>query len=211
MAAQGGLRRQRGTPGFAGVSFTGWGLGRARAYLFQGREYSWATGLYYFRARWYDPVTGRWLSNDPIGINGGLNQFVAFDNNPVMLTDAFGLCPEDSSQTGVVGAGIQGYLDYQAGFLGFYTSQLESYNQLANRLFLSHSLPPPIMSWMTDRLHQSQNVLSQRIFGKSAQEEGVSHTLGKFSAAGILMAASIQSGEGTRLTRGGSKFCVIRS
>ena len=40
-------------------------------YLFQGREYSWATGLYYFRARWYDPVTGRWLSPDPIGINGG--------------------------------------------------------------------------------------------------------------------------------------------
>ena len=65
-------------------------------YLFQGREYSWATGLYYFRARWYDPITGRWLSNDPIGISGGLNQFVAFDNNPVMFTDAFGLCPSDN-------------------------------------------------------------------------------------------------------------------
>jgi RHS repeat-associated protein len=31
--------------------------------------------LYYFRARWYEPVTGRWLSNDPIGISGGLNQY----------------------------------------------------------------------------------------------------------------------------------------
>ena len=62
-------------------------------YLFQGREYSWATGLYYFRARWYDPETGRWLSKDPIGINGGLNQFVAFDNNPVMFSDAFGMNP----------------------------------------------------------------------------------------------------------------------
>ena len=59
--------------------------------LWQGREYSWATGLYYFRARWYDPVTGRWLSPDPIGISGGLNQYVAFDNNPVNETDAFGL------------------------------------------------------------------------------------------------------------------------
>ncbi|MEI8242332.1 MAG: RHS repeat-associated core domain-containing protein, partial [bacterium] len=38
-------------------------------YLFHGREFSWTTGLYYFRARWYDPVTGRWLSPDPIGIN----------------------------------------------------------------------------------------------------------------------------------------------
>ena len=58
---------------------------------FQGREYSGATGLYYFRARWYEPVTGRWLSKDPIGISGGLNQYVAFNNNPVMARDPFGL------------------------------------------------------------------------------------------------------------------------
>ncbi len=45
-------------------------------YLWQGREYSYSTSLYYFRARWYDPITGRWLSKDPIGISGGLNQYV---------------------------------------------------------------------------------------------------------------------------------------
>ena len=56
-------------------------------YLWQGREYSWATGFYYFRARWYDPVTGRWLSNDPIGISGGLNQYVFCANNPVNYRD----------------------------------------------------------------------------------------------------------------------------
>ena len=28
-------------------------------HLWQGREYSWNTGLYYFRARWYDPCRGR--------------------------------------------------------------------------------------------------------------------------------------------------------
>ena len=65
-------------------------------YLFQGREYSWTTGLYNFRARWYDPITGRWLSNDPIGISGGLNQYVAFGNNPVNFRDPSGLCPDDS-------------------------------------------------------------------------------------------------------------------
>lgn len=59
-------------------------------YLWQGREYSWNTGLYYFRARWYDPVTGRFLSNDPIGISGGLNQYVAFNNNPVNYRDPDG-------------------------------------------------------------------------------------------------------------------------
>ena len=60
-------------------------------YLWQGREYSWRTGLYSFRARWYDPITGRWLSNDPIGISGGLNQYVFCGNNPVNFVDPFGL------------------------------------------------------------------------------------------------------------------------
>jgi len=59
-------------------------------YLFQGREYSWDTGLYNFRARWYDPQTGRWLSKDPIGISGGLNQYVFVGNNPVNFVDPHG-------------------------------------------------------------------------------------------------------------------------
>jgi RHS repeat-associated protein len=63
-------------------------------FLWQGREYSWKTGLYYFRARWYDPATGRWLSNDPIGISGGLNQYVAFRSCPTMFRDPSGLCVE---------------------------------------------------------------------------------------------------------------------
>lgn len=40
--------------------------------------------------RWYDPITGRWLSNDPIGISGGLNQYVFCGNNPVNFVDPFG-------------------------------------------------------------------------------------------------------------------------
>ena len=40
--------------------------------------------------RWYDPVTGRWLSNDPIGISGGLNQYVFCANNPVNFVDPLG-------------------------------------------------------------------------------------------------------------------------
>ena len=65
-------------------------------YCWQGREYSWKTGLYYFRARWYEPITGRWLSNDPIGITGGFNQYVFVGNNPVNFRDPSGLCKEKS-------------------------------------------------------------------------------------------------------------------
>ncbi len=60
-------------------------------YAFQGREIDWETGLYYFRARWYDPETGRWLSKDPLGISGGLNQYVFVENTPVNSIDPSGL------------------------------------------------------------------------------------------------------------------------
>jgi RHS repeat-associated protein len=60
-------------------------------YLWQGREYSFKTGLYFFRSRYYDPITGRWLSKDRIGIAGGLNQYVFCRNNPVNRRDPFGL------------------------------------------------------------------------------------------------------------------------
>jgi RHS repeat-associated protein len=59
-------------------------------YTFQGREIDYSTGLYNFRARWYDAETGHWLSKDPIGINGGLNQYVFCDNNPIMFIDPDG-------------------------------------------------------------------------------------------------------------------------
>jgi RHS repeat-associated protein len=40
--------------------------------------------------RYFDPVAGRWLSNDPIGISGGFNQYVFCANNPVNARDPFG-------------------------------------------------------------------------------------------------------------------------
>ena len=60
-------------------------------YLFQGREYSHATGFCNCRARWYDPATGRWLSKDPIGLSGGLNLYEFCGNDPVDFSDPAGL------------------------------------------------------------------------------------------------------------------------
>ncbi|MGI6347008.1 MAG: RHS repeat-associated core domain-containing protein [Limisphaerales bacterium] len=59
-------------------------------FLFQGREYDYTTQLYHFRARWYDPETGRWLSNDPNGISGGLNLYAFCSNDPVNYVDPRG-------------------------------------------------------------------------------------------------------------------------
>ncbi len=58
--------------------------------LWQGREYSWTTSLYYFRNRWYDPTIGRWISKDPIGIQGGLNLYEFCMSSPVANRDPRG-------------------------------------------------------------------------------------------------------------------------
>jgi len=78
-------------------------------YCWQGREISWKTGLYFFRARWYEPVTGRWLSNDPIGISGGLNQYVFCGNNPVNFRDPNGEFGLALTALGYVAIGVTSY------------------------------------------------------------------------------------------------------
>jgi RHS repeat-associated protein len=70
----------------------GGGAGSARTrYAYTGRERDADTGLYHYRARWYDPQAGRFVSEDPIGLVGGVNLNAYVKNNPVNATDPFGL------------------------------------------------------------------------------------------------------------------------
>lgn len=55
------------------------------------RELDAATGLYYVRNRWYDPVVGRFVSEDPIRLGGGINLYVYAENRPVNGRDPLGL------------------------------------------------------------------------------------------------------------------------
>ena len=62
-------------------------------YAYTGREWDDESGLYYYRARYYDPVVGRFLQEDPIGLRGGINRFAYVNGNPLKYTDPFGLWP----------------------------------------------------------------------------------------------------------------------
>ncbi len=57
---------------------------------YTGREND-QTGLYYYRARYYDPQLKRFISEDPIGLGGGVNQYSYVDGNPISLVDPTGL------------------------------------------------------------------------------------------------------------------------
>ena len=47
--------------------------------------------LYYMRNRWYEPRTGRFLSQDPMGLDGGINQYAFAGSDPINGHDALGL------------------------------------------------------------------------------------------------------------------------
>lgn len=63
-----------------------------------------ATGLLYYRARYYDPQLKRFISEDPIGLNGGINVYAYVEGNPIVGKDPYGLC--GPACVIVVGAGV---------------------------------------------------------------------------------------------------------
>ena len=84
-----------------------WPANNRRAFLGRAntQEWSWfgslvssgtdASGLLYRRNRYYDPQSGQFTQQDPIGIAGGLNLYGFAGGDPVNFSDPFGLCLEE--------------------------------------------------------------------------------------------------------------------
>jgi RHS repeat-associated protein len=66
-------------------------------FQYTARESDTETGLYYYRARYYDPGTSKFLSEDPTGFDAGVDFYSYVDNNPTNFEDPQGLqrykCP----------------------------------------------------------------------------------------------------------------------
>jgi RHS repeat-associated protein len=65
-------------------------------FAYTGRERDEETGLYYYRARYYDPAVGRFVSEDPLGFAAGdTNLFRYVRNVPVLRIDPHGKTEDD--------------------------------------------------------------------------------------------------------------------
>jgi len=63
--------------------------------LYTGQQYDQEMGQYYLRARYYNPVIGRFTQED-VYRGDGLNLYTYCKNNPVTYYDPSGFCGEDN-------------------------------------------------------------------------------------------------------------------
>jgi RHS repeat-associated protein len=92
---------------------------------YSGREFDTESGFYFLRARYLDPTTGRFASEDPIRFGGGLDFYAYVANEPISRRDPRGLRPQscpDCPSGKWSGAGINfgGILGIGGAFTGIY-------------------------------------------------------------------------------------------
>jgi RHS repeat-associated protein len=149
------------------------------SYQFTGREWDKETGLHYYRARYYDPVDGRFISIDPIGFAGGdVNLLGYTGGNPLNRIDPTGL-----DFIYIVDANALGGLGHAAAIVGpvngkwTYNSygpvagdragQVEFTSEKAAMTFAKAHGYTDYAKWVTDENSSSaaQNVANQFISG----------------------------------------------
>ncbi len=79
-------------------------------YQYTGREHD-QNGLYYYRARYYTPELGRFVSEDPLQLAAGVNSYSYVGDNPISFFDPYGLWTFQ--------IGFSGSYSYTIGGVGF--------------------------------------------------------------------------------------------
>jgi RHS repeat-associated protein len=104
-----------------GISYDGWGnivsetnSAYRGQYTWTGRQFDIETNLQYNRARWYDPASGRWITQDPVGFDAGDSNLYRYAaNRPDRFIDPAGTTVDIIAFEGAAGfskEGVQGFL-----------------------------------------------------------------------------------------------------
>ncbi len=79
-------------------------------YRLPGQQHDEESGLYYNRHRYYDPLQGRYITQDPMGLKGGWNLY-QYPLNPLQQIDPMGLLQTwDDARSGACTGGVCGVL-----------------------------------------------------------------------------------------------------
>jgi RHS repeat-associated protein len=119
------------------ITYDGWGniTGETDCvyrgqYTWTGRQFDAETDLQYNRARWYDPATGRWMSQDPLGFDAGDSNLYRYVNDaPTISDDPSGLARITGAEV------IWGGTDSSAMFKGKEYDRQKTFTELDQEWF----------------------------------------------------------------------------
>jgi RHS repeat-associated protein len=143
---------------------------------FQGHYFDAETGLHYNRHRYYDPETGRYVSDDPLGLIGGLNGF-QYAPNPIAYVDPWGLTGDPAKATHITYEGVKDgkpYVGYASKpGLGHSADDVLKYRYPDT----SHFDVPPKPFYVGDGLEGKRTArgLEQRVFEDRGGLQGTSN------------------------------------
>ncbi len=111
--------------------------GASNAFRFSTKYQDEETGLYYYGMRYFNPTTGVWMSNDPIGEYGGKNLYCFVKNNPASLVDILGLLGNQPRRVRCSRNEIQ---EDREGYDRCYSGQWDSYQRDLSALTAAYDL-----------------------------------------------------------------------
>ncbi|ECH2413692.1 Rhs family protein [Salmonella enterica] len=151
-----------------------------------GQQYDEESGLHYNRHRYYSPGQGRYITQDPIGLEGGINVYI-YPLDPINFVDPLGLAGNPATATHITYKGIdvctnKPYIGYASQQGVQSPSEVLSYRYGGNFSRFG-GIPPTIL--YDGYGQQGKNVargLEQRIF---EQGGGLSTTANKQNPVGL--------------------------
>ncbi|MCP3684242.1 MAG: hypothetical protein GY861_16300 [bacterium] len=171
-------------------------------YTYTGREWDEESGLYYYRARYYDSNAGRFLQMDPIGVQENIALYTYVGNNPINLNDPTGHIENKNENSYLCDvSSIELSNRYTLSRLGMENYQLGPYKPI-------HIYQPLPRSEVSSLNYHGRIFISPDEYGEFMHMEGICNDLNSKYSALLSFINSQNNRSGPNIAYGNSNFAM---